>query len=65
MDANLNIKGANLDGQIGFIDFSLINECVTESHSSDNSLAKENKRLLGRGEYFFEIYYFIHRIYVN
>merc|ERR1712131_114144 len=46
VDANLNIKGANLDGQIGFIDFSLINECVTESHSNDNSLAKENKRLL-------------------
>ena len=38
-----------MDGQIGFIDFSLINECVTESHSNDNSLAKENKRLLGKG----------------
>lgn len=45
VDANLSIKGANLDGQIGFIDFSLIN-AVTESHSNDNHLIKENKRLL-------------------
>ena len=52
MDANLSIKGANLDGQIGFIDFSLIN-AVTESHSNDNHLIKENKRLLGtRGDTF-------------
>lgn len=40
------IKGSNLDGQIGFIDFSLVN-AVTDAHEDDNQLKTENKRLLG------------------
>ena len=46
VEANMMIKGSNLDGQIGFIDFSLVN-AVTDAHEDDNQLKIENKRLLG------------------
>lgn len=45
VEANMMIKGSNLDGQIGFIDFSLVN-AVTDAHEDDNQLKTENKRLL-------------------
>ena len=41
------IKGSNLDGQIGFIDFSLVNAVTEGAHVDDNQLMVENKRLLG------------------
>ena len=46
VEANMMIKGSNLDGQIGFIDFSLV-DAVTDAHEDDNQLKTENKRLLG------------------
>jgi len=47
VDANLHIKGANLDGQIGVIDFSLMT-AVTDASNDHNRdfLEQENKRLI-------------------
>ena len=47
VEANMMIKGSNLDGQIGFIDFSLVNAVTEGAHVDDNQLMVENKRLLG------------------
>ena len=47
VEANIMIKGSNLDGQIGFIDFSLVNAVTEGAHVDDNQLMVENKRLLG------------------
>ena len=47
VEANLDLKGVNLDGQVGVIDFSLV-AAVTDasSNANTNQLEKENKRLL-------------------
>ena len=46
VDANLHIKGANLDGQIGVIDFSLMTAVTEASDNSRDFLEQENKRLI-------------------
>ena len=40
VDANLHIKGANLDGQIGFVDFSLMTAVTDASGEKSDFLGK-------------------------